>query len=69
VLRLFLFAFPDSRRFPALLFRRFELLEGIGCVIHFVEHEAADQDRRFLLDGHGDAVARARVQLNDFFLM
>ncbi len=63
------FALFPGRRFAALLFGRLELAQRVGGVIHFVQHHAADQDGRLLLDGHGDAIARTGVQFDDLLLV
>lgn len=60
---------PTRGGSPALLLRRFKLFERVGSIIHLVKHGAADQNRRLLLDGHGNAIARPRIQFDDFLLM
>ena len=47
----------------------FHLPQDVAHIIDFVPHILAHIDGRFLLDRHGDAVARTSVQFDNFLLM
>ncbi len=47
----------------------FHLTKNLGHVIHLVPDSLADEDRRFLLGGERDAIARPCVQFDNFALL
>ena len=60
------FAFRLDIRFDSVLFH---LAQNVAHVVDFVPDLLADVNLRFLLHGHGDAIARASIKFDDFFLL
>ncbi len=62
----FRFAFRLNIRFDSVFFH---LAQDVAHIVDFVPNLLADVNLRFLLHGHGDAIARPPIEFDNFFLL